>query len=753
MSLKQRKRVSPNKLKFFTSLVLGGAIMLLVFSLTNSLMGKVLGSAQKRYTKTCSLVLEGYSNAIRFYLDNYVTSLRSIYNPELFEKNNPDEIQKWIIQNIPFLSEDFCSVFYVDSDNTGYFSQGNIINLAGRSYLTDADFSLNDYYVSDVFESEYSEYPVFVIEVPFYDSDNTLKGILAASLKLSELEKIADSIKIGNDSTVYIMDRGGKFLVHPLKEYIGKLFYPKQEKYRNITSDVTAKSGKSIVETENERGEVVDLFSSKIKNCGWTLGVAFPKKIFWHLERRMNVMRLLILAVSIIALFVLLVIETLVSDFFYKHQLIDAVYDPLTKLWTRQKFEVEAAKLMRKNPKAIFMMIESDIKGFKFVNQNYSEDEADKMIYFCSKILNKMTRDYKGIIAHGYADNFYTFIKVKSVRDSMNAFKGRLYLINEQIKDFEIPFYPKFGITFCRPENHPSVTIKELIGQATFAKSTVKDNVLSQYAIYNSRHLSKINEERMIEQRMKEALEKQEFFVMYQPKILLSNEKIAGAEALVRWRSPEMGVVYPDKFIPLFERNGFIVKLDFYVYDKVFKFLDSQIKAGRPVVPISVNMSRNHNKPEKFMAEFMRIFRKYSVPSNLIQVEILERSVMDRETLCEITEALHKEGFTVAMDDFGSGESSLNMLTKIPVDVLKFDREFLMSSFNDKDEIGKKDAVFIRSLISLSKNLNKETVFEGVETQNQRDFLRSIECDQVQGYFYSKPLMEDNFVLFMNSRL
>ena len=160
-------------------------------------------------------------------------------------------------------------------------------------------------------------------------------------------------------------------------------------------------------------------------------------------------------------------------------------------------------------------------------------------------------------------------------------------------------------------------------------------------------------------------------------------------------------------------------------------------------------MSRNHNKAEKFIHDFLELFNKYKVPPEYIQLEIIERSFMDSNTLGEITKRLHKEGFSVAMDDFGSGESSLNMLTKIPVDTLKFDREFLNSSTDDEGRIDKKSEKFIHILIDLSKNLEKQTVFEGVETQAQRDFLRSINCDQAQGFFYSKPLSEQDFVQFI----
>ena len=147
--------------------------------------------------------------------------------------------------------------------------------------------------------------------------------------------------------------------------------------------------------------------------------------------------------------------------------------------------------------------------------------------------------------------------------------------------------------------------IYQLIGQASFAKTTIQENLLTQYAIYNSKLLNRIREEKFIESHMEDALKNGEFYVMYQPKISLADEKIVGAEALVRWQSPKLGKLMPDTFIPLFVLIGFITKLDFYVYEQVFKFLENQIHNNQPIVPISVNMSRNHNKPEKFIHEFI----------------------------------------------------------------------------------------------------------------------------------------------------
>ncbi|MCR5401449.1 MAG: EAL domain-containing protein, partial [Treponema sp.] len=199
--------------------------------------------------------------------------------------------------------------------------------------------------------------------------------------------------------------------------------------------------------------------------------------------------------------------------------------------------------------------------------------------------------------------------------------------------------------------------------------------------------------------------------------------------------------------IPLFEKNGFVKKLDFYVYEEVFKFLHHLKENSLPLVPVSINMSRKHNSPDRFIHDFMEIFHRYDISPSLVQVELLEHSVMEKTDLLETTELLHKEGFTVAIDDFGTGESSLTMLSKIPVDVLKFDKSFLQESMSGPIDI--KTQKFIRALIEISKELDKLTVFEGVETEEQKNFLKENNCDLVQGYYYSKPLTQKDFEDFL----
>ncbi len=747
------KQFSPDKARFLSSLAVSIIVMSVVFVLTNSILNKSIKTAQEEYINRCSTTLDGYSNAVYFYLKNYKTSLESIYDENLLKTDNEAEIRKWVKQNRPLLHDDFKRLFYINKKGIAYIEDDMIVDVSEKGYFKEIKPVSGKINVSNVYYTENEINPVVIISIPYVDSNGEIDGVLAASIEVQTLYKIKKEIVKDKNFDLYLQDRAGKFIIHIDKNYIGKTFTPNDSKHNYVTSEFISSSAPGYVETIDSRGELIDLFYTKIPNSDWTLALSFPRTQLEKIYQKRNKERFAILAISFIAILILLFAQKYVLSYFYQKQAIKIDYDSDTNLWTREKFESVAAKLIKFSPHQKYMLIESDIRGFKFINQNYGEETADRLIFYFASKLNKITKEFHGIIGHGYADRFYSLLKIQNVNSAMTQFKIRLEELTDEIKKYEIPFFPKFGITFFNTDSQKNISIRELIGQASFAKSSIKDNMLTSYAIYNARIVDKMNETQFIETNAEQALNKNEFFVMYQPKILLSNDKIVGAEALVRWKTADGKFYTPDKFIPIFEQNGFIKKLDYYVYDKVFQFLDRQLKNGEPAVPVSVNMSRNHSKPERFVNDFMRIFSKYNIPPHMIQIEIIERSIMEYNTLREITDRLHNEGFTVAMDDFGSGESSLNMLSKVPVDVLKFDRDFLTSSTNEDGSMNERAAKFIACLLELGRKLEKETIFEGVETAAQRDFLKQAACDQVQGYFYSRPLTEEDFVEFMKNHI
>ena len=753
VSFSVKKQINSGKLRFISSLSLCVVVVLIVFVLTNSVMNHSLQREKQKYFESCYAVLDGYSNAVLFYLKNYRTSLESIYDERLLKSGDADKIQQWVKMNKPLLHKDFLRLFFIDKNGIAHIEDDMVIDVSQKEYFIEIKPVNNMINISNIYYTENEKGPVVVISIPYVNEKNEIVFVLAASMYVSSLRKIVDNIKIGGDCEMYLLDRHGRFLLNPNEALIGKTFTPSEERYSSVSTTYIASYERGYVETKNSKGELVDLFYTKLPESEWTFTVGFPRYTLTKIYNQENWERIAIIVISVLSILVLVFLQNKIINYFYQRQTIEIEYDSLTNLFTRQKFESIATKLIKQSPNQKFMLIESDIRGFKFINQNYGEEAADKLIYYYSTLINRTTKMYKGIVGRGYADHFYSLMKVKNVNSSMRKFKADLNNLLEVIKNYDIPFFPKFGIVFVRADSSKNISMRELIGQASFAKSSIKYTMTDSYAIYNSRIVNKMNEIQMIERTAESALSNEEFYVLYQPKILLANDKIVGAEALVRWKTKDGKFYTPDKFIPLFEQNGFITKLDFFVYEKVFQFLDKRIKNGENVVTISLNMSRNHNRPDKFMNEFMGIFNKYDIPAKYVQVEIIERSVMDETTLREITDRLHKNGFTVAMDDFGSGESSLNMLTKVPVDVLKFDRDFLLSSTKEDGSLTEKSEKFIQSLLELSRNLEKETVFEGVETESQRDFLKRAYCDQVQGYFYSKPLSEEDFVEFMNSHL
>jgi EAL domain-containing protein (putative c-di-GMP-specific phosphodiesterase class I)/GGDEF domain-containing protein len=743
----KKKVLSPEKAKIISTLLVSIIFLFIVLSMTRLYTNRMIEKAKEDYFESVNTTLDAFERIVSLQLNSYKSILNAYYRDILI--NTPDYDLKTITKNLEEYNEskssDILDFYFLTPEGKAYLSDGTttMMNPENHKGLE----GIKDFYISDLCYPANRHAYVFCMEKTCYREGNVV-GVLGFSIILDNFQKKTTGL-IGDRENFMLLDKNGYFLVHSRPDVIGKQYIPEDSRYENTSTINLAKNPPSTYTSQADDGSTIYLITSKIPESGWTISLKVTMDEIdeiYDIQRRAEFMIFIFAFLTILGL---VIVETKILDFFQKKQLISTVYDPLTNLWTRQRFEIEANKMVR-NPRAKFMLIEADIRGFKFINQTYGEEAADNLIVYYSKILNKCIGDYHGIIGHGFADHFYILAKITSVHKAMNVFRDAMTKITDDVKSYEIPFFPKFGISFLMPGDNPTGNkIQNLIGQASFAKSTIKDNLLTQFSVYNSKLLEKINEEQFIESHMQQALDQKEFFVMYQPKISLTDDKIVGAEALVRWNSPKLGLMTPDKFIPLFEKNGFITKLDYYVYEEVFKFLQNRLAKNLPIVPISVNMSRNHNKPDKFIHDFMEIFTKYSIPPSLIQIEILERSVMDNTTLQDITEKLHKEGFSVAMDDFGSGESSLNMLTKIPVDVLKFDREFLNASTDKEGRIDKKSEKFIHILIDLSKNLEKQTVFEGVETQAQRDFLRSINCDQAQGYFYSKPLAEQDFVQFI----
>lgn len=249
--------------------------------------------------------------------------------------------------------------------------------------------------------------------------------------------------------------------------------------------------------------------------------------------------------------------------------------------------------------------------------------------------------------------------------------------------------------------------------------------------------------------RLSKAIQNNEIKVYYQPKIEAGSTRIIGGEALVRWQKADGSFIYPDEFIPDLEKSGKIIELDYFVYEHVFRTLRKRLDEGKTIVPISLNVSRAHMKNMKIYDYVKALFARYQIPIKYIEFELTESMYIDGiNTVLPMLREYREHGGKISMDDFGSGYSSLNMLTDFPIDTLKIDKVFLK-----QDELQEKEKIILSCVISMAKKLKLDVLCEGVETTSQSDFLSRMGCDMFQGFLYSKPLPEDEFFEYMETHL
>lgn len=634
----------------------------------------------------------------------------------------------------------FSYMFFANANGQMWNDNGAETDVSDRPYFKDIVEDEKQESIGTAAISRTSGQSVVHLARAIRGNMGTLYGVIGAVIPVDRIEQLFNETMPSATLQPFVSDESMMCILHP----------ESQPDVRSVQEDGDIRIYSSI-DSFGKHSE--KFYIRKITNADWYVGVSVADKQLYGTYNRLNRAKGIVFA-SVTAALLLLYAASLLSLARFSILRREAVEnDPLTELLSEATFEHQAQKILDSEEIGEFALVEMDLNGFKFINKSYGVEAGNDVLRQFSKIIKEQLKEYGGIIGRGYADHFYYFVKVPVDKD---IFMERLLFvicdISQTVQKEQHPFTPKYGVSFVTKldgELKSKKSILQLIGEASTARKIAKQQPDRDFCVYSTEIEQRILKEQQIERNMKQALANGEFFVVYQPKISLETEKIIGAEALVRWDSPEMGLLPPNDFIPVFERNGFICQLDFAVYEMAFRFIRTMLDEGHDIVPISLNMSRMHNDADAFVREFVRLIKKYNIPPNLVEVEILERAVSnEKPVLKEVTETLKSLGFSVAMDDFGSGESSLNMLNTIPIDTLKFDQNFLR---------GKKDSeslrTFITSLVQMAQKLQRKTVFEGVETKEQRDFLKSINCDIVQGYFYSRPLKERDFVSFMEQHL
>ena len=411
--------------------------------------------------------------------------------------------------------------------------------------------------------------------------------------------------------------------------------------------------------------------------------------------------------------------------------------DKLTGLLNRAGFEPAAANLLHQQVKNRFVAVAFDIDNFKMINDSIGYVQGDQLLCALASAL-KDWKDSNYLCARLDADDFIL------LAEADEAFIPELQEILEKTTKAQAFLEPFGGVGFTygayQVQNNGEL-IKTIMDKAKMAHKAAKAAADKSLVWYDGKLLEKLKQERKLKEQLQHALVNQEFELYLQPRVELSNLAVVGAEALVRWELPGQGTLYPDSFIPLFEENGSIADLDFYMLKKVCEYLHTRREQGQEIFPISVNFSRVTLYYQAFYETFHGIVDQYAIPYDCIEIEVTESAFNNiADIVLQMLNKLDEEGFQIAMDDFGSGYSNMNLLGSLPLRIIKLDKVFLQEA-----DIHDRVKGIIICAVELAHTMGVQIVCEGAETEQHVNFLSEIGCDFAQGYYFTRPIPQKTF--------
>lgn len=454
------------------------------------------------------------------------------------------------------------------------------------------------------------------------------------------------------------------------------------------------------------------------------------------------------LVVAILVALVLVMVLIGVLRARHTRQLFRTKYtDEVTGALNLQGFRRTGARLLQSGRR--YAITYESIRNLQYINDHYGYQAGDDIL---RRVARMMEKDINSETEAFCRVTGGVFVALRTYTDR-EAFLRRLDDFHDSLCEVAPeneptnPIRIASGIYFAH-EDDAAMDIFGMMDRASAAHQQIAGSAEQDCIIYEESFYNRILRNQEIESRMEAALDNGEFIVFLQPKFSLNTMRPAAAEALVRWRSVD-GLIPPDEFIPLFERNGFVSQLDTYMFEQTCKLMRRWLDHRMPVVPVSVNVSRVLLRQHGFVQRYIDIKKKYAIPDHLLELEVTESALLeDEELLYSIVSKLHKAGFRCSIDDFGKGYSSLTMLKNLPVDTLKLDAQFFKKGVDDM-----RDDTVVRSVINIASSLGMMTVAEGIESKEQVTFLKNMGCDMVQGYVFSRPLDASSFEAYLHRKL
>lgn len=380
--------------------------------------------------------------------------------------------------------------------------------------------------------------------------------------------------------------------------------------------------------------------------------------------------------------------------------------------------------------------IQFDIRKFKIVNDLYGEKFGDEVLDFFSKQLNEICNENQFYV--NLRSDVFMVVTEYDREEELSEFIQNL---NSRINNFKnVKLQMSYGVYTVEDK---SMELRQMEDRAAMARKAAKNNIMGNILFYKEQFKESLYNRKFIEENMQAAITERQFMMYLQPKYSIAKNKIIGAEALVRWKHPVRGMIYPDQFIPVVEENGFIRKVDYYIWNEACRFIKKCEDEDIDNCPISVNVSRVHLHDDECIRFLEEIIDKNEIKKSLLELEITE-TIDDHQVSMKAFQ-LKDEGYTLLMDDFGSGYSSLSILLETPFDAIKLDKKFMENMM-----VSSKGRLILEQVVTMANKLGLGLLAEGVETREQVELLQSIGCDQVQGYYYAKPMpAEDFFKLLM----
>lgn len=640
----------------------------------------------------------------------------------------------------------FTRLVVLDEKGNGITSDGHIVN----NYKNIEEFFIqnDDVYLSENRPSTVSNNQVNIYSKVFHF--NGEKKVLFATVNTENYKEILLRRLFNGQGGTYLINNNGSVLIDSfdiIKEDKVNLYEFIKNRYGLVNKEDTYKIDNMA---ENIKRREIGTFDIKLDkdtyfihyeninvNDWYVVTVAPADSIAKQLTLFVTLSLTICLIINVIVIAISIYID--ISNQHKNRKLYKIAYiDSVTLLGNETYFKENGLEFLQKQGSNKYIIV-LDINKFKALNNIYGYE-------FCNSILKELGQKLKSILPQNNItcrisnDVFATiFSYEKDIKKLLNTIFHNASKL--KVNDTHINVNLSIGVYKIDIEDKD---INKVLDKAYMARAKIKGLYNDNYYIFDDILQNKLIEEQKIESCMEEALENREFKIVYQPKTFAKNEKLTGAEALVRWYREDK-IIPPNEFIPLFEKNKFIVKLDLYIFEQVCRDIYSWKEKYNYVPIISVNVSKEHFIYKNFIDEYVKISEKYNIDRSKIDLEITESAMMDGNVdIRQVLNSIKEKGFVVSIDDFGTGYSSLSMLQNMPIDIIKIDKVFV-----DKADL-KSDKNIINYIMLIAKHLGVKTIVEGVETKEQVEFVRNLECDVIQGYYYSKPIKKEDFEDYFN---